>query len=134
MIEDSSSERLAQEPIIVEEGHYPDGLLMIRSGFARVSRRLNHGQQTVRYIGRGTVFGFDEIVRQWQSGSKDSEGYRYSLRSVGYTDVLRVPTSIIEEYVLPTMPEDILTAHLETELDTSVETNKIAQNCHANFN
>ena len=124
MIEDSSSERLAQEPIIVEEGHYPDGLLMIRSGFARVSRRLNHGQQTVRYIGRGTVFGFDEIVRQWQSGSKDSEGYRYSLRSVGYTDVLRVPTSIIEEYVLPTMPEDILTAHLETELNTYVETNK----------
>jgi Fe-S-cluster-containing dehydrogenase component/CRP-like cAMP-binding protein len=141
MIEGSSSERLAQEPIIVEEGHYPDGLLLIRTGFGRVSRKLNHGHQTVRYIGRGAVFGFEEIAQQWRSGGTDSGEFHHSLRAVGYTDVLRVPTSIIEEYVLPTIPADVLASYLGTdsekyhghdeddgappEDDTAIETSKI---------
>ena len=121
MIEGSSSERLAQEPIIVEEGHYPDGLLLIRTGFGRVSRRLNHGHQTVRYIGRGAVFGFEEIAQQWRSGGADSGEFRHSLRAVGYTDVLRVPTSIIEEHVLPTIPADVLASYLGADPDIGVE-------------
>ena len=121
MIEGSSSERLAQEPIIVEEGHYPDGLLLIRTGFGRVSRRLNHGHQTVRYIGRGAVFGFEEIAQQWQSGGADSGEFRHSLRAVGYTDVLRVPTSIIEEHVLPTIPADVLASYLGADSEVGIE-------------
>jgi Fe-S-cluster-containing dehydrogenase component/CRP-like cAMP-binding protein len=120
MREGSSGERLAQEPIIVEEGHYPDGLLMIRTGFGRVSRRLNHGHKTVRYIGHGAVFGFEEIAQQWQSGGDDVGGFRFSLRAVGYTDVLHVPTSIIEEHVLPTIPADILAPYLGADPDLIV--------------
>ena len=128
LIEGSSSERLAQEPIIVEEGHYPDGLLMIRTGFARVSQRLNNGHRTVRYIGRGAVFGFEEIARQWLSDGESKEGFRYSLRAVGYTDVLRIPTTIIEEHVLPTIPSHILAGYLETPVETHIDLDEDERN------
>ena len=121
LIEDSSSEKLAQEPVIVEEGHYPDDLLLIRAGFGRVSRRLNHGHQTISYIGRGGVFGFEEIAQQWRSGGAVSVEFHNSLRAVGYTDILRVPTSIIEEYVLPTIPTDVLASYLGTDRETGIK-------------
>jgi Fe-S-cluster-containing dehydrogenase component/CRP-like cAMP-binding protein len=105
-VRQSSTERLAKEPIIAREGDYPDGLMMVRSGFARVSSEVNHGHQTLRYIGRGAIHGFEEIVHNWRGG--ESVGLQNTIRSVGYTDVLRIPTSIIEEFVLPTIPEDRL--------------------------
>jgi Fe-S-cluster-containing dehydrogenase component/CRP-like cAMP-binding protein len=101
-----SAERLAKEPIIAREGDYPDGLMMVRSGFARVSSEVNHGHQTLRYIGRGAIHGFEEIVHNWRND--EPVGLQNTIRSVGYTDILRVPTSIIEEFVLPTIPEDRL--------------------------
>ncbi|MBT5033973.1 MAG: cyclic nucleotide-binding domain-containing protein [Rhodospirillaceae bacterium] len=101
-----SAERLAKEPIIAREGDYPDGLMMLRSGFARVSSEVNHGHQTLRYIGRGAIHGFEEIVHNWRND--EPVGLQNTIRSVGYTDILRVPTSIIEEFVLPTIPEDRL--------------------------
>jgi len=42
-------ERLEQEPLMAREGDYPNGLLLVRSGFARVSRRYNHGERTESY-------------------------------------------------------------------------------------
>jgi len=104
-IREPSAQRLAKEPVIAREGDYPDGLLMLRSGFARVSQQVNHGHQTLRYIGRGAIHGFEEIFHNWKS--KESLGLQYTLRSVGYTDVLRVPTWIIEKHVLPTIPEHL---------------------------
>jgi len=101
-----SAERLAKEPIIAREGDYPDGLMMLRSGFARVSSEVNHGHQTLRYIGRGAIHGFEEIVHNWRNDTP--VGLQNTIRSVGYTDILRVPSSIIEEFVLPTIPEDRL--------------------------
>ena len=112
LIELDSRERLAREPVIVREGDYPDGLLLVRSGFARVSREVNNGNQTVSYIGAGAVFGLDEIVHNWREHSE--VGLRYSLRSVGYTDILRVPTSLVEEYILPSIPEHELPPPIET--------------------
>jgi len=121
LIADSSSEKLAQEPVIVEEGHYPDDLLLIRAGFGRVSRRLNHGHQTINYIGRGAIFGFEEIAQQWRSGGTISVEFHNSLRAVGYTDILRVPTWIIEEYVLPTIPAGVLASYLVTDRETGIK-------------
>ena len=95
-------ERLLDEPAIAREGDYPDGLLMIISGFARVSHRKNHGEYTVRYMGRGGIFGFEEIVHNWRH--EDTVNLNHTLRASGYADVVRVPTAIIEEYVLPTIP------------------------------
>ena len=104
--EGSSQERLAREPIIVAEGDYPDGLLLVRSGFARISKSVNNGHRTLQYIGRGNVFGLPEIIHNWRK--EDSKPLQTSLRALGYTDILRVPTSIIEELLLPTLTTETI--------------------------
>ncbi len=67
LISRSAAERLQAEPIIAEEGHYPNGVILIRSGFARVSQRYGSGHRTVRYLGRGQAYGFEEIASNWRS-------------------------------------------------------------------
>lgn len=108
LAEDPPEVRLQREPIIVDEGDYADGLLLIRSGFGRVSRRMNHGHHTLRYLGRGGVFGLEEILEGWRGG--EAVPLRTTLRAVGYTDVLRVPSTIIEEYVLRDTPTEELSS------------------------
>lgn len=99
----SPDERLRREPVIAHEGDYVDGLILIRSGFCRVSRHINHGNPTVSFIGRGEVFGFEELVHNWRND--DQTPYQYTLRGMGNVDALRVPTKIIEELVLPALPD-----------------------------
>jgi Fe-S-cluster-containing dehydrogenase component/CRP-like cAMP-binding protein len=107
-LESSAHERLAMEPVIVREGDYPDGLLIVASGSARVSYGINHGDKTIRYIGVGALFGFEEIAQNWLEGEDRIISMQHTLRAVGYTDVLRVPTSIIETHVLPNLPAYLL--------------------------
>ena len=113
MLSKPSQDRLAEEPLIVREGDYPDGLLLLRSGFARVSRRLNHGAKTVEYLSSGSTFGLPEIAHNWHHDTREPIGLQHSLRAVGYADILRVPTTIIEELVLPTIPDSMHPASVE---------------------
>ncbi|MEO6035760.1 MAG: 4Fe-4S dicluster domain-containing protein, partial [Verrucomicrobiota bacterium] len=62
----------------------------------------NHGQRTVSYLGRGQTFGFDEVSENWRNGTQ--RPFQRSLRALGYVDVLFVPTQILEQFVLPTLP------------------------------
>ena len=95
----SATQRLETEPLIAQEDHYVDGLILIRAGFARVSMRINHGHRTLDYLRRGDHFGFEEIVHNWRNGT--AIPLQRSLRALGYVDVLRVPTGAVEELVLP---------------------------------
>jgi len=97
-------EILSQEPIIVSEGDYPDGLLMVRSGFVRESKRVNHGERTTRYLTRGAIFGISVIYHNWKHPDQQAE-FQRTYRAIGYADILRVPTSIIEQLVLPTISD-----------------------------
>lgn len=98
-----AAEQLVAEPLIAAEGERPTGLLLIRSGFARVSRRHGHGHQTLAYLGKGQVFGLAEM-RASQDGG-DVAPWENSLRAVGYVDVLRIPTDVVLEKVLPKCKE-----------------------------
>jgi Fe-S-cluster-containing dehydrogenase component/CRP-like cAMP-binding protein len=93
------SEQLAMEPLIAAEGDRPTGLYLIRSGFARMSRRHGHGHQTVAYLGKGQVFGLDECMELRRLG--DGVLWRHSLRAVGYVDVLRIPIDVVLATILP---------------------------------
>jgi Fe-S-cluster-containing dehydrogenase component/CRP-like cAMP-binding protein len=93
------AEMLAMEPLIAAEGDFPTGLHLIRSGFARMSRRYGHGHQTVAYLGKGQVFGLDELVESHTNGV--AVPWRHSLRAVGYVDVLRIPAEVVLETILP---------------------------------
>ncbi len=93
---------LHSEPVIAEHGDYLDGLLLIRYGFGRISERLDHGHRTVGYVTHNEVFGLREIVDHWRDGY--DLRLRQGLRAVGFVDLLRVPTALVEDYVLPNIP------------------------------
>jgi Fe-S-cluster-containing dehydrogenase component/CRP-like cAMP-binding protein len=97
---------IEQEPVIAEEGHYLDGLILIRSGFARVSIAVDHGQKTVGFLANDDAFGLEEIVAS-QRGESDHK-LRRSLRAIGYVDLLRVPTNLVEQYLLDDLPSGLL--------------------------
>ena len=120
LVQRDAAERLAGEPVIAREGDYPDGLLVVRSGFARVSRQINNGHQTVSYVGRGGVFGLEEIAHNWRH-TDQTVSFRRTLRAVGYVDILRVPTSIVESYVLPNLPARLMPPPLDVREGRGVE-------------
>ncbi|HVT73156.1 MAG TPA: cyclic nucleotide-binding domain-containing protein [Lacunisphaera sp.] len=94
----SDRERLEQEPLIARQGELPGGLLLIRSGFARVSAHYNHGERTETYLGKGDAFGLEESIARWRG---HPEPLRRSLRALGYVDALFIPAAVLEEHVFP---------------------------------
>lgn len=114
-------ERLEQEPLIARQGDYPNGLLLIRSGFARVSSRYNHGERTENYLGKGESFGLEEIVAGWRG---QVTPLRRSLRALGYVDTLFIPTATLEQHVFPQLPPELfatLTRTLPAEDEVRVQ-------------
>ncbi|MFT5442603.1 MAG: Fe-S-cluster-containing dehydrogenase component/CRP-like cAMP-binding protein [Myxococcota bacterium] len=141
LAEQDAAQRLKKEPIIAEEGHYPNGLILIRSGFARVSRQFGNGHRTLSYLGKGQMFGLEEIYHNWRSS--DPLPYRFTLRTVGYVDVLMIPTRVIEEVVLPNLPEELIPDppvgsardgnHLMTDATSQLRTQHLEQLVEARF-
>jgi Fe-S-cluster-containing dehydrogenase component/CRP-like cAMP-binding protein len=100
---------IVDEPLIAEEGTPADGLILIRSGFARLSQRYGSGHRTAAYLGRGQAFGLAEAVET--AGSGVQANWRDSLRALGYVDVLRIPQRVLEESVFPfVLPEALAEA------------------------
>jgi Fe-S-cluster-containing dehydrogenase component/CRP-like cAMP-binding protein len=99
--------RPEKEPAIVQEGDYPNGIVLLRAGFARVSQKFGSGERTLNYIGAGQVFGLDEIAHNWRVPGAPVN-LQFSLRAIGYTHLLVVPTRTMEEIVLPSLPKDEL--------------------------
>ncbi len=106
------SEKILAEPVIVAEGDYVNGLILIRSGFARLSRQHGDGHQTIAYLGKGQVVGLRELVHNWQTGAQHP--WLLSLRAVGYVDVLKIPTLAVEQLVLPELSPDQIPAPIKS--------------------
>jgi Fe-S-cluster-containing dehydrogenase component/CRP-like cAMP-binding protein len=98
------SEVIQREPTIVEEGDYADGVLLVRCGFGRVSEKLAFGHRTVRIAMKNDVFGLEEVYGHWRNNTPLI--YRQSLTAIGYVDILRVPTALVERYVLPGLSDE----------------------------
>jgi len=100
----SPAERLRYEPVVAQEGHYPNGVFLLRSGFARLSEPYNHGERTVSYLGKGRVFGLEEIA--YNHFHRRQIPFRRTLRGLGHLDVLFIPTRMVEELVLPSLDRE----------------------------
>ncbi len=87
------------EPLIARQGDYPDDLLLVRAGFARVSVKREDGDHTITYLGMGNFYGADELYLAWK-GEKDVS-YKVSITALGYVDILQIPAKILEKYVFP---------------------------------
>lgn len=94
------AERLRTEPMILQQGDYLNGLVIVRGGFVRVSRKYHLGEQTIAYLGKGQCYGLKEI---YQNAQKPGElmTSEHSLRAVGYVDILVIPTVLVERLILP---------------------------------
>jgi len=95
------------ERAIAEEGDYPNGVVLIRSGFVRVSQKFGNGHRTLNYLGAGQFYGFDEIAHNWRKPAQ-AVPLQYTLRVIGYAHVVIIPTAIMEKVVLPGIPKDKL--------------------------
>ncbi len=112
----AGSVRPEKEPVIVGEGDYPNGIVLLRAGFARVSQKFGGGERTLNYIGAGQIFGLNEIAHNWRT--KDSTvNMQFSLRAIGYTHLLIVPTRVMEEIVLPSLSKNELPPPVEKVAD-----------------
>ena len=112
----SGSVRPEKEPVIIGEGDYPNGIVLLRAGFARVSQKFGGGERTLNYLGAGQIFGLNEIAHNWQK--KDAPvNFQFSLRAIGYTHLLIVPTRVMEEIVLPSLPNTEMPPLIETRAD-----------------
>lgn len=107
-----------EESVIVAEGDYPDGLLFVRSGFGKITKRINNGSKTVSVISSGGIFGLEEILHN--SRHEETISYQTGLNALGYADILRVPTSIIEQLVIPSLPPGMF-SEMESKLQFSVQ-------------
>ncbi len=114
MIKADVAERILREPAIVQQGDYINGLILIRSGFARITRREGIGEQTIEYIGKGRHFGLREIAHNFRT--KESCLWNLTLRATGYTDTLVIPTAIVEQIVLPRLPAEFTPPHLKVNV------------------
>jgi Fe-S-cluster-containing dehydrogenase component/CRP-like cAMP-binding protein len=102
----------AIEPLVAAEGDYPNGVVLIRAGFARVSRKFGNGERTLNYLGAGQHFGFREIAHNWRQPGA-TVALQQSLRGLGYTHLLVVPTAVMETIVLPSLPARLLPEKIE---------------------
>jgi Fe-S-cluster-containing dehydrogenase component/CRP-like cAMP-binding protein len=114
----TGSVRPEKEPVVVAEGDYPNGMVLLRAGFARVSQKFGSGERTLNYVGAGQFFGLREIVHNWRTPGTPVN-FQYTLRAIGYTHLLIVPTRVMEEIVLPSLPAKDLPPPVSLEKETA---------------
>jgi Fe-S-cluster-containing dehydrogenase component/CRP-like cAMP-binding protein len=108
------AEQIEKEPLVACEGDPANDLWLVRAGFARLSYRLGNGHRTLAYLGSGQIFGLPEIVHNWRrpSGSY-ALPYQESLRALGFVDLLRIPSRIAVEHILPLVRQQQLPRPIE---------------------
>ncbi len=107
LAQSATSGQRQQEPIIAEEGDYPNGVILIKAGFARVSQKFGNGHRTLNYLGAGQIYGLPEIAHNWRNPGA-AVPLQYTLRVIGYTHVIVIPTSVMETVVLPAISKSEL--------------------------
>ncbi len=96
------AQQIESEPLVANEGRMPTELLIVRSGFGRVSESHGAAHRTTAYMGKGHVFGLDEIVfNAMRPEGIPPKTLRHSLRAVGVLDVLAIPTETFAIEILP---------------------------------
>jgi len=105
----TKSTSLSDEPVIAAQGQYPNGIILLRAGVARVSASISGEERTVSYLGPGHAYGLEEIAQASRHPDHPAS-LRRTLRAVGYVDTVMIPTPVVERYVLPSIPESELPA------------------------
>ena len=103
------SQGKSDEPVIARQGDYPDGLLMVRAGFARQTVKHGNGTKSINYLGAGNNFGLHPLYNAWKNPGAEDLALGSGLSALGYVDVVRVPASVLAEYVFPNIEQPVNT-------------------------
>jgi len=103
------SQGKSDEPVIARQGDYPDGLLMVRAGFARQTVKHGNGTKSINYLGAGNNFGLYPLYNAWKNPGAEDLALGSGLSALGYVDVVRVPASVLAEYVFPNIEQPVNT-------------------------
>jgi Fe-S-cluster-containing dehydrogenase component/CRP-like cAMP-binding protein len=96
------AQQIESEPLVVDEGQLPTELMIVRSGFGRMCVRYGAAERTTAYLGKGHLFGIEEIVHNtMRPESMPAVMYQKSLRAVGFLDVLSIPIETFATEILP---------------------------------
>ncbi len=96
------SEQIASEPIVAEEGRMPTELVIVRSGFGRLSKQYGSSHRTTAYLGKSHVFGLEELAyNALRATNSPPRTLAHSLRAIGFLDTLSIPAEVFAEDVLP---------------------------------
>lgn len=109
---------IESEPVIALEGDYPDGLLLIRNGFGRISRSISSAHYTLSYLGTGGMFGLEELYDAWQQG--EPKPLNCSFRALGYVDAIRIPTRWLEKNIFSADAAELVKQELKKSIGLNI--------------
>jgi Fe-S-cluster-containing dehydrogenase component/CRP-like cAMP-binding protein len=104
---------IESEPTIAAEGTPARDLYLIRAGFARVSFQHGNGHRTTAYLGRGQMFGLEELSHSFLNPELQPLPYQSSLRALGFVDFLRIPRDAALSLLLPKVRRSELPSTIE---------------------
>ncbi|WP_246114187.1 cyclic nucleotide-binding domain-containing protein [Rubripirellula tenax] len=95
-------QQIESEPIVAAEGRMPTDLVIVRSGFGRLSQAFGASNRTIAYLGKGHIFGLEEIAfNAMRPESTPPKPLSQSLRAIGFLDALLIPAEVFAEDILP---------------------------------
>jgi Fe-S-cluster-containing dehydrogenase component/CRP-like cAMP-binding protein len=85
------------DEVVTTEGERAEHLILVRSGFLKLSQQVGAGEMVVSYLSKGGALGEAELllpgIGAWQ----------VTTRSVGYSELVRIPAGDIIE-LIPRLP------------------------------
>ena len=94
------AEESGDETYIIRQGAYLDGVLLIRGGFARVLKSYGGGERTVGFLTQNQMFGLHRVIDYAQDPTTTLIA-PFSLKAIGYVDLIRIPTHLFISHVMP---------------------------------
>ncbi|WP_242631905.1 cyclic nucleotide-binding domain-containing protein [Rubripirellula amarantea] len=95
-------EQIASEPLVATEGAMPTDLVIVRSGFGRLSQAYGVSERTTAYLGKGHVFGLEELAHNVaRPEGTPPQTLKNSLRAIGFLDTLQIPVETFATEVMP---------------------------------
>lgn len=91
------------EDLIAGQGDYLDEIIIVASGFVRLTTSNGGRERTLGTVGAGGVIGLRELIDRQSNQWLDAAGFSNNVRAVGYATVIRLPVHIVEATVLPSL-------------------------------
>ena len=117
-----AEQQIKSEPVVCEAGRTPTELVIIRSGFGRLSQHHGDSHHTTAYLGKGHIFGLEELAyNSVRPTNTPILSLQNTLRAVGFLDTLMIPSETFATDFMPHVRRSELPARAADLLLQSTE-------------